>query len=128
MAIAEAVPARKRVVIVAIALGGSKFAVRCDDRLLIKSTRQPLLDGARVLLDQGIDPDTTVVLRHDGSSADSLTAKLGAAARLTVEETAHRPAFRSYRMASRGAVDAPPVRRKRRANVGQPKQNGAAPP
>jgi hypothetical protein len=77
-----------------------------------------LLTGCRVLLKQGIDPNDVVVLRHAGSTNDALRSTIGAAAKLTVEETSHGPAFRSFRTAPAGAVDRPPVRQDRLADDG----------
>ena len=39
--------------------------------LLVASTRQPLVDGPRVLLAQGFDPGTPLTMRHEGSAHDS---------------------------------------------------------
>ena len=60
-----------------------------DDRVLCVSTR-PFFDAARVLIANGYDPNTEITLRHAGSNADSLSARLGTAASLTVEETGFR--------------------------------------
>src|SRR5262249_47617787 len=57
---------------------------------LLTTSRQPLLDGARELLERGYDPNTRIVMRHDGSKVDALPSTIGAAAKLTVEERAHR--------------------------------------
>jgi hypothetical protein len=54
-------------------------------------SRQPFLDSARVLLAEGVPPQTRLTMRHVGSSTDSLTATVGAAAKLTVDES--RPRF-----------------------------------
>jgi hypothetical protein len=64
-----------------------KFHARLEDGTeLCKSTRQPLLDGTRELLKRGVDPQTRLVMRHEGSPVDALTATVGAAAKLTVDE------------------------------------------
>jgi hypothetical protein len=77
------------------------FEARLGDRLLCMS-RQPFLTAARVLVSEGHDPDSVLVMRHTGSNADALSAKLGVAARLTVNET--KPAFERWKSFS----DAPP--------------------
>jgi hypothetical protein len=64
-----------------------------DGRVLVASTRQPLLDAARVLAAEGWDPATVIVLRHEGSATDSLRSTVGAAAKLAAVETASRPRF-----------------------------------
>jgi hypothetical protein len=75
-----------------------KFNARLGDRVLVAASRQPLLDGARALLELGYDLNATVVMRHAGSTIDSLRTKIGDAARLTVEECSDgRPRFRSFR-------------------------------
>jgi hypothetical protein len=62
-----------------------KFVVTLDGRQLCIS-RQPLLDAARVLLDEGIDPATPIAIRHTGAGFDALTSAVGAAAKWTVRE------------------------------------------
>src|SRR5262245_39506438 len=49
-------------------------AVDAADRHLCRS-RMPLLSAARVLLAEGVDPSTRLVMRHAGSNVDSLTAR-----------------------------------------------------
>ncbi|SRR6266567_8534353 len=68
-----------------------RFAARLDGRVLVASSRQPFLDAARVLLREGHDPRSVLVMRHRGSSTESLHACLGVAAGLTVEERDARP-------------------------------------
>jgi hypothetical protein len=63
-----------------------RFRAYADGRMIVASSRQPLLDVARALMSQGHDPLTMLVLRHAGSGIDSLMATIGVAARLTVEE------------------------------------------
>ena len=101
------------VLITAVPLGDGKFEARCDGQLLVASTRQPLLDGARALLAAGHHPDTVVVMRHAGSEVDALTARIGTAARFYVEEGAHGPTLRSVRQGPPGAVDRPPIEQTR---------------
>jgi hypothetical protein len=61
------------------------FEARLADRVLCVS-RRPLLDAARILLAEGCDPAVTIVMRHAGSEVYALSARLGAAAKLTVDE------------------------------------------
>jgi hypothetical protein len=62
---------------------------RLDDRLLCTS-RQPFLDAARVLVSEGLDPDAVLSVRHAGSAVVALSARLGVAAKLTVNESGTR--------------------------------------
>jgi len=75
---------------------------------LLVTSRSPFLDSARHLVDAGFDPDAVLIMRHDGADHDALRARLGTAAGLTVEESAHGPIFRSFRNAPQSAVAAPP--------------------
>src|SRR5450759_1501882 len=72
-----------------------RFSARLADggRVIVRSSRQPFLDSARRLLDLGYDPTALLVLRHAGSETDCLTAKIGAAAKLTVKEDRGWPRF-----------------------------------
>ena len=83
-----------------------KFNAMLGDLLLVGSTRQPLLDGARHLLALGYPPDTAVVMRHAGSGIDSLRSTMGAAAALTVDETG-TPRFARWKPYLAEAVAAP---------------------
>jgi hypothetical protein len=95
-------------IIVAPVIHQGRFtASLTDGSLLIASSRQPFFDGARQLIKLGYDPATVLVMRSVGSDIDCLTATVGAAAKLTVEESAHGPVFRSHRMASPSAVERP---------------------
>jgi hypothetical protein len=50
-----------------------RFTARLEStgELLVANTRQPLVDGARVLLARGFDPGTPLTMRHAGSAHDS---------------------------------------------------------
>jgi hypothetical protein len=50
-------------------------------------SRQPFLDGARLLLEAGVDPDVRIVSRHELMPYDGLQSTVGAAARWTVDDT-----------------------------------------
>jgi len=104
-----------------------------DGRKLLSSSRQPLLDAARVLLAQGIPPETPLAMQHKGSATIAMTSTVGEAAKLTVEEEPGGPRFRKWRPfpASRsvrtgdesdeGLVDSPqPLTVPQNAPVGQP--------
>ena len=78
--------------------GAGRFEARLDghDRVLCVS-RTPFFDAARKLLAQGYDTNDLLILRHAASDTDSLRAKLGAAASLTVEETDYGPKLRRWK-------------------------------
>jgi hypothetical protein len=61
------------------------FDAHVCDRLIC-SSRQPLLDAARVLLAEGIAADTLIEMRHAGADHVALRAKVMAAAKLRVLE------------------------------------------
>ena len=103
--------------------GAGKFAGRLDGRDLCVSTK-PLLDAARVLLAEGVDPEMVMQMHHLRSATLSLRSTVGAAAGLTVLEGApfrrgHRREVRRFLIvttrASRVAVD----RRRRTVRVRQ---------
>jgi hypothetical protein len=62
-----------------------KFVVTLDGRQLCIS-RQPLLDAARILIKEGIDPATPIATRHAGAGFDAMISTVGAAAKWTVRE------------------------------------------
>jgi hypothetical protein len=73
------------------------FRAQLGHRELVTS-RQPFLDSARVLLGEGCDPTTVLVMRHAGSPTESLRATIGAAAKLTVAEgELDPPRFRAWK-------------------------------
>jgi hypothetical protein len=83
-----------------------------DSRLMpegrvLCTSRQPLLDAARVLIAEGHHPSAPIVMRHDGSGVDSFRTTLGKAASLTVEEDAVRgPRLKRWKAFCSGAVAA----------------------
>jgi hypothetical protein len=82
-----------------------RFDARYGDRLLVERTRTPFCDGARAMLAQGLaDPSDRLVMRHAGSETDALAAKVGVAAKLTVDD-ASTPRFHKWVPRSMG--DAP---------------------
>src|SRR5712664_4052890 len=50
-----------------------RFTARPEStgEVIVSSTRQPLVDGARELLARGFDPTTPLTLRHEGKAYDS---------------------------------------------------------
>ena len=93
------------VIVTPIPSGTGRYQARLDgdDRVLCVS-RTPFFDAARKLVADGHDADITLSLRHAGSDTDSLRARLGTAASLTVEETGYGPQLRRWKPISTLAV------------------------
>ena len=84
-----------------------KFVVTLDGRQLCIS-RQPLLDAARVLINEGVDPATPIATRHAGAGFDAMTSTVGAAAKWTVrEDETESPTLRPLGGLSRDRVQSP---------------------
>jgi hypothetical protein len=78
-------------------LGHSVFTASLDGTVVVRRTDQPLLDGARVLLAQGAQPDAVITTRHAGSPHIALRSTIGVAAKWTVQESATvGPRFRKW--------------------------------
>jgi hypothetical protein len=62
-----------RLVVTPEADSPGRFTARLEstDELIVAGTRQPLVDGARVLLDRGFDPATPLTMRLEGKAYDS---------------------------------------------------------
>jgi hypothetical protein len=76
---------------------GQLFDGKVDGRFVVERSTMPFCDGARVLLAEGVDPATKLVMRHAGSVADALRSTIGAAAGLTVaDDTGGKPVFRKW--------------------------------
>jgi hypothetical protein len=88
-----------------------RFEARLDGRLLCTSPT-PLCSAARLLLAEGVDPATVLVMKNAGSDLVVLTAAIRAAARLTVDE-ARTPRFAKWK-------PPPQVRAAKTAGVGAP--------
>jgi hypothetical protein len=88
-------------IVVAPASAG-KFTARLDGRELCCSTK-PFLDAARVLLAEGVDPDTVIQMVHLGNNTLSLRSTVGAAAGLTILEGDLRPRFARWQAFERTA-------------------------
>jgi hypothetical protein len=87
------------------------FDAHVCDRLIC-SSRQPLLDAARVLLAEGIAADTLIEMRHAGADHVALRAKVMAAAKLRVLEGqrdtirfARWSAFEGFNLPTRAGKD-----------------------
>jgi len=63
-----------------------RFEARVAGRVVVKSSRTPFCAAARVLLAEGADPKTTLIMRHAGSDVDALRGPIGTAAKLTVRD------------------------------------------
>jgi hypothetical protein len=73
-----------------------QFEALLDGRRLCVS-RHPILDAARILIAQGLPPDSILSAFHDGAELQCIRARLGTAARLTVRENDKRgPDFVAY--------------------------------
>jgi hypothetical protein len=84
-----------------------RFVVTLDGRQLCIS-RQPLLDAARVLINEGIDPATPIATRHAGAGFDAMTSTVGTAAKWTVRENDKAgPALVRWKAFSRDDVQSP---------------------
>jgi hypothetical protein len=76
-------------------------------------SRQPLLDAARELLRLGADPDAILIMRRFGSSTESLRARIGVWALLTVKERDRRgPVLEAWGRHPFSPVSAPVARTK----------------
>ena len=62
-----------------------QFVASLDGRWLCVSP-EPLLASARMLLAEGVDPETRIAIRHAGTNSDAMFSTVGVAAALTVRE------------------------------------------
>jgi hypothetical protein len=88
---------RSQTIILVIKPSGraGRFLGYLGDELIVPSSRQPFLDGARVLLARGYDPSTPYNMRHANSSVLSfVTTTIGHAAGLSVN--ADRTRFQKF--------------------------------
>src|SRR5262245_48510829 len=88
------------------------FSAAINGEMLIISSRQPLLDACRRLLDAGVDPNSWVVMRHAGSEVEGLRGKIGILARLAVEDRpsgGKPPRFIRHRPMPNQAEGSPPI-------------------
>jgi hypothetical protein len=83
-----------RLVVTSEAASAGRFTARLEStgELLVSSTRQPLVDGARVLLARGFDPATPLTMRMESKSYDSFQPMpIGQWAGCTYEESETKP-------------------------------------
>src|SRR5512133_890612 len=81
----------------------SRFVATLAGRQLCTS-HEPLLAASRVLLAEGVDPETPIATRHAGGACDAMTSIVGAAAKWTVRENeTEGPRFVRWRAFSRDA-------------------------
>jgi hypothetical protein len=79
------------------------FAARlAEDLRTLCTSRTSFTDSARMLLREGIDPNAILISRKAGQDYDSLRSTVGAAAKLTVDET--RTVFAKWKAFSATAV------------------------
>lgn len=78
-------------------LGGGQWRASVDGRVLVRSSHQPFLAAARVLLAEGADPSTAISMRHRSADYDALRSTVSAAARLTVSDRRGAPQFERLR-------------------------------
>ena len=86
----EPITAAVRLVVTPDLKKPGRFTARLDgtEELIIPSSRQPLVDGARELLARGFDPVTPLTMRHQGSTCDSFkAAPIGQWAKWTFTES-----------------------------------------
>jgi hypothetical protein len=80
--------------------GRGRYEAHVGDRIIVKSSRTPFLDAARVLLAEGYDRTTRIFMRHAHDGIDCLTSTVGKAATLEVyedERGGRPPVFRKWR-------------------------------
>jgi len=69
-----------------------------DSRCIVRRSTTPFCDAARVLLAEGIKPDTVLVMRHANLPDDALRSTVRVAAGLVVEDdSGGKPVFRKWR-------------------------------
>jgi hypothetical protein len=94
-----------------------------DGRVLVRKSRQPFVDAARRLKDQGYDAAAVLVVRQAGSDTDSLTAQIGVAAKLRVREDRNGPRFVPWEPVSRRVKALARAKAKKAARVATAQTN-----
>jgi hypothetical protein len=63
----------ERLIVIALESKPGRFSGRLEStgEVIVASSKQPLVDGARELLARGFDPGTPLTMRHQGSAHDS---------------------------------------------------------
>jgi len=91
------------IVIVVEEIGAGRYSC-----LIVASSRQPFLDAARVMLSEGHDPETMLIMRRPGCTTDDLRGKLRVAAKLTVKDNrVGRPTFVKHQADAESIAPAP---------------------
>lgn len=87
------------IVILAVPVGAGRYDACVEDGpFLAHATSAPFLTGCRRLIELGYAPDQVAVMRHAGSTIDSLRAKIGVGAGLMVADGPDgRPRFRRWK-------------------------------
>ncbi|MFT0893074.1 hypothetical protein [Pseudochelatococcus sp. G4_1912] len=67
-------------------LGRGLYEARIGETVVVKSSRTPFLDAARVLLDAGYNPHAQITMQHAGSDTIALRALLSTAAKCAIVE------------------------------------------
>jgi hypothetical protein len=88
---------------------GQLFDGKVEGRRIVKRSTIPFCDAARALLAEGINPDTVLVMRHEGKVHDALRSTVRVAAGLTVkDDSVGKPVFRKWEpYDARSAVPVP---------------------
>jgi hypothetical protein len=73
-----------------------QFRAEVAGRIIVESSKQPFLDGARVLISEGYAPDIILEMWHANATAFALRSTVGAAAKLTVQDDG-APRFRRWK-------------------------------
>ena len=94
--------------------GEESYEITAAGRLLSDNVRDPLTDGARILLAEGVDPAEPLVLRHEGSTWTASPQQSAAAAGLRVVEGERTGVRLRPIPAMAVAVSGNPVERRRR--------------
>lgn len=68
-----------------------QYSAHLGDRLLVKASRQPMLDAARILLSEDYSPEDMIEMRRANRDTLDLRSRIGAAAKLTVAECDRDP-------------------------------------
>jgi hypothetical protein len=93
---------------------GQLFDAHVNGRCIVQRSTTPFCDAARVLLQDGIDPATPLVMRHGYDGCDALRATVGVAAGLTVsDDRLGRPVFAKHKPydGPSSTAGTPPIRR-----------------
>ena len=99
------------------------FSVALGSKILVKSSRQPRCDAARVLHRLGYPDDALLVSHKEGSNADySMRGPIGEWRRLRIREGRNGPCFANYEPFPRARVSQGKAKRRR-----QPEPAAATP-